>query len=84
MDGDNILIRDEPRSFANAVVDVLEDGALGRRLGERGRDTAERIYSWDVIGRRMIDTYLTVAHAHFTATASAASPIGGEAHAAGG
>ena len=59
-DGENILIRDDPKGFADAIVAVLEDGELRRRLGERGRATAERIYSWDVIGRDMIDTYLSL------------------------
>ncbi len=59
-DGDNILIRDDPKDFAQAISAVLNDGALRRRLGERGRDTAERLYSWDAIGRAMRETYLAV------------------------
>ena len=62
VDGENILIRDDPRDFANAVLEVLESEALRRRLGERGRATTERLYSWDVIGQDMIETYLRVAH----------------------
>lgn len=61
VDGENILIRDDPKDFAQAVLAVLEDESLRRRLGERGRLTAEELYSWDAIGRQMIDTYLTVA-----------------------
>jgi glycosyltransferase involved in cell wall biosynthesis len=60
VDGDNILIRDDPKAFARAVAAVLEDRALQARLGAGGRDTAERTYSWDVIGRQMIDTYLSL------------------------
>jgi glycosyltransferase involved in cell wall biosynthesis len=60
-DGDNILIRDDPKDFARAIAAVLDDGELRRRLGERGRVTAERLYSWDTIGRAMRETYLTVA-----------------------
>lgn len=73
IDGENILIRDDPKDFARAVGAVLEDGDLGRRLGERGRETAERLYSWDVIGREMIDTYLTVANARSGVTAFAST-----------
>jgi len=61
VDGDNVLIRDDPKSFARAILDVLEDGALRRRLGRSGRATAERLYSWDRIGEGLIDTYLTLA-----------------------
>lgn len=78
VDGENILIRDDPASFADAVVAVLEDDALARRLAEHGRDTVERFYSWDVIGQRMIDTYLTLAGARHRETASAVSPVGAE------
>lgn len=60
-DGENILIRDDPRSFASAIVTVLENDALRRRLADNGRETAERLYGWDVIGRGMIDSYLSVA-----------------------
>ena len=83
-DGDNILIRDEPRAFAHAVMAVLEDAALARRLGERGRDTAERLYSWDVIGRQMIDTYLRIALADVRDKVSAVSAVGREARTANG
>lgn len=64
VDGDNILIRDDPKQFADAVLAVLEDGTLRQRLGERGRATVEQVYSWDVIGRAMIDTYLHIAGSH--------------------
>lgn len=62
VDGDNILIRDDPKDFARAILAVLEHGELRRRLGERGRATAERFYGWDVIGQKMIRTYLSVAN----------------------
>jgi glycosyltransferase involved in cell wall biosynthesis len=61
VDGENILIRDDPKEFADAVDAVLDNGELGRRLGERGRATAQQHYSWDVIGRELVDTYLRVA-----------------------
>lgn len=63
VDGENILIRDDPREFANAIEAVLEDASLRRRLGEAGRATVERLYSWDRVGREMIETYRSVANA---------------------
>jgi len=61
VDGENILIRDDPAGFADAILAVFRDEALRRRLGERGRLTAERRYSWDVIGEAMLETYLRLA-----------------------
>ena len=57
-DGDNILIRDDPREFAEAVRAVLADTVLRGRLGAAGRATAERCYSWDAIGEEMNRAYL--------------------------
>jgi polysaccharide biosynthesis protein PslH len=62
-DGANMLIRDHPKDFADAILAVLHDAELRRRLGERGRATAQRLYSWDVIGDQMIDAYLPLASA---------------------
>lgn len=56
-DGQNILLRDDPESFAAAIVRVIEDVALRERLERCGRQTAESVYSWDVIERSMIGDY---------------------------
>ncbi len=55
-DGQNILIRDDPESFAAAVAEVLRDRALRKRLGAEGRRTVEQTYSWQVIGAGMTQT----------------------------
>lgn len=56
-DGENLLVRDEPRAFAAAVTEVLTDSDLRRSLGERGYATMERLYDWDDIGRRLVSIY---------------------------
>lgn len=61
VDGENILIRDTAQGFAEAIDRVLADEAFRRRLGAQGRATAERIYSWDIIGRDMEGLYRGVA-----------------------
>jgi glycosyltransferase involved in cell wall biosynthesis len=71
VDGDNILIRDEPRLFASAITDVLRNESLRHRLAEGGRATVERLYAWQAIGEQMIDTYLSITNA----THSDALPI---------
>jgi glycosyltransferase involved in cell wall biosynthesis len=60
-DGVNLLVRDRPEDFAAAIVQVLRDGDLRRRLGEAGRATAQRLYSWEVVGGHMTDLYRSVA-----------------------
>ena len=75
VNGENILIRNEPAAFADAVARVLDDPEFGRRLGERGRATAEGLYSWNVIGARMNDAYLALAHG--ASRAVVAPPAGG-------
>ena len=44
--GRDLLVADEPGAFADAVVRILEDPGLARRLGESGRRLAESRYSW--------------------------------------
>ena len=62
VDDDNILIRDDPKAFAEAVLGVLHDASLRQRLGRRGRETVESLYSWDAIAPAMLDSYLSVAN----------------------
>jgi len=57
-DDQNILIRDDPRDFADAILSLSRNAELCSRLGEAGRRTAEQVYSWEVIGGRMIQSYL--------------------------
>ena len=54
---------------------VLTDAKLARRLGESGRATVERLYSWDVIGQHMIEAYLSMATAPSRELAIAAGAI---------
>lgn len=57
-DGVNILVRDNPDVFADAVVDVLAHPALQGLLAQGGRQTAEDVYSWGSIGQGLRDAYL--------------------------
>jgi glycosyltransferase involved in cell wall biosynthesis len=69
VDGENILIRDDPRDFANATLALLSNDELRRQLGRNARATAERLYSWEVIGRQMTESYsrlLAAARCHST------------------
>ncbi len=57
VDGQNILIRDEPAAFAAAVTMILHDSGLRASLERNARTTAEQLYSWDVIGEKMRRVY---------------------------
>ncbi len=56
-DGENILIRDDPRAFAEAILTLRRDEALRRKLEQGARETAEQRYSWEAIGPSMIARY---------------------------
>jgi glycosyltransferase involved in cell wall biosynthesis len=56
-DGTSILTGDSAEAFADSVVKVLKDPALGRRLGEEGRQLVRSVYDWEVIGKKLGDIY---------------------------
>lgn len=56
-DGANILIRDDPPAFAQAVCDLLEDSTRRQRIEENARGTAEDVYAWSVIGEQLTSAY---------------------------
>jgi glycosyltransferase involved in cell wall biosynthesis len=78
VDDRNILIRDEPKAFAAAVLRVVESESLARRLARGGRATVDRAYSWDAIGDALIATYLSVPHATFSRPPSRFATTGPE------
>jgi glycosyltransferase involved in cell wall biosynthesis len=63
-DGVNLLVRDTPEAFAEAVAQLIQDPELARSIAESGRQTALQQYSWsarasqldellsDVVGRQ--------------------------------
>ena len=56
-DGEEILIADEPTAFADAVIRLLMDSELRRRVGENGRARVERDYDWRSIGKKLYTLY---------------------------
>jgi glycosyltransferase involved in cell wall biosynthesis len=50
VDEQHLLIADQPAAFASAVLRLLEDRVLARRLAAEGRALVEQWYRWDVIG----------------------------------
>lgn len=54
---ENILMADDPKAFADAVIQVVNNAALARRLSEGGRRTVEAEYNWRVTYRRWDTIY---------------------------
>ena len=52
-DGRHLLIADQPEAFARAVVRLMEDAQLRRRLGAAGRELVERRYGWEAAGAEL-------------------------------
>lgn len=51
--GENILLADDPNSFAAEVVDLLGDSRRASQMARAGRAFVEEHFAWSVIGQRM-------------------------------
>lgn len=49
MDGEHLLIRNDPEAFAHGVLDLLDDPAQASRLGRSGRQLVERQFAWESV-----------------------------------
>jgi glycosyltransferase involved in cell wall biosynthesis len=58
--GRDIMLADDPRSFAQAVIMLLRDAELRRRYEKAAADTAAR-YDWPAIGERFSEVLQSVA-----------------------
>jgi glycosyltransferase involved in cell wall biosynthesis len=58
--GRDIILADDPRSFAQAVIMLLRDAELRRRYEKAAADTAAR-YDWPAIGERFSEVLQSVA-----------------------
>lgn len=54
VDGEHLLLADDPQRFAAAVLRLLADDALAARLAANARHLVEQRYDWDAIGRRFV------------------------------
>ena len=59
-DGEEIFIADEPTAFADAVIKLLTDSELRRRVGENGRARVERDYDWRSISAKLHEVYTKI------------------------
>lgn len=57
VDGEHLLVGDSVDAFGTSVIRVLDDAAVGSRLGVNGRRLVVDRYSWDESGRRLRQIY---------------------------
>lgn len=55
--GQHLLVADEPGAFAEAVVRLIGDPMLGRRLAANGRRLVEERYDWKVVLPKLEQVY---------------------------
>ncbi|HEU4325675.1 MAG TPA: glycosyltransferase [Roseiflexaceae bacterium] len=60
-DGEHCLLADQPGAFAGAVLRLIDDPALGARLGAAGRTLVAAHYDWSVIVPRLDALYQELA-----------------------
>jgi glycosyltransferase involved in cell wall biosynthesis len=65
---EHLLVGDTPTAFANAVIRLLRDPALGRQLAAQGRRVAEERYDWRVV-------YPAIEHLYANALQRAGSAV---------
>jgi len=61
--GEQLMLADDPESFARHTADLLEDRALRQRLAEAGRLCVLARYSWSELGQRFAEICARVAAA---------------------
>jgi polysaccharide biosynthesis protein PslH len=55
--GEDILIADTPKDFADRVVELVENPELRKKLEVNGRELAKKKYDWDILAGNL-DRYL--------------------------
>lgn len=76
-DGQHALLADGPRMFADAIVRVLRDPGLARRLGDEGRSLVQRHYQWENTAAIVEGAWETaVSRAASAGLRSAGTPLG--------
>ena len=61
---EHLLIADEPRAFADAVLKLMADRSRRLELGRAGRALVERQYRWDTVVDRLEGFYDRLAAEH--------------------
>ena len=64
IDGEEIIITDEPMRFADAVVQLIGGKQMRRQLGKKGWKHVEADYDWQRIGEKLHQLYESIVTNH--------------------
>ena len=56
-DGEHVLIADDPKGFVEKICSLFENEELRHFLSRNARIFVEKYYSWEVIGKELLDVY---------------------------
>lgn len=59
-DGHNILIADDPKQFAQAVIDCIDNKGLKEKLSKNGKELVDTQYRWGILGKKFNDYLLKI------------------------
>jgi glycosyltransferase involved in cell wall biosynthesis len=54
---DGFTVPQDPKVIAERLTRVLDDPALGRAMGAKGKEKVRQKYSWDAIAQAHVDLY---------------------------
>ena len=57
LDGQHLLVADEPEKFAEQIIRLLRDSSLCNRIVREARKLVEEKYDWDVIAEQSLKAY---------------------------
>jgi glycosyltransferase involved in cell wall biosynthesis len=58
--GENIIIADEPREFAERVIELLNDKQLREKIGDNARKLMKKEHSWEKTTDRLNEIFQKV------------------------
>ncbi len=72
--GAGLVVNPEAHEVAGAILKLLEEPTLGKKMGERGRRLARESFSWDAAGDQLVALYTRIISGQPHAGAAAPFP----------
>jgi glycosyltransferase involved in cell wall biosynthesis len=60
VDGEHLLVADNPQDFANCIIRLLKDKSLYKRIATNARELVVSTYDWDIIAKKLQDIYARI------------------------